>query len=241
MYHSIPDAYDPQDTGQMTTPLALFKQQMAYLSEHRFNVISCMTMTDLLENKKLIPPRTVVITFDDGFRNVLRTLPVLEQYGFPAIFFLSTDALDGEADYLNWSEAQVLARSDQFSIGSHSVSHRNLRRLNESDLREEIFISKQELQESFGTPIEYFAIPFGSYGSFDGSYGSFDERTGRLLQSARFVSAFSTIAGTNSHRSDLFALRRTRISWFDDMTTFPDQLSGHYDWYRLCQKMSKSL
>ena len=234
MYHSIPDAYDPQDTGQMTTPLELFKQQMAHLSGHHFNVISCKTMTDLLENKKPIPPRTVVITFDDGFRNNLRTLSVLEQYGFPAIFFLSTHVLDGEADYLSWSEAKGLTRSDQFSIGSHSVSHRNLMRLNEPDLRDEIFISKQKLQERIQKPIEYFAIPFGSYGSFD-------ERTRGLLQSAGFVSAFSTIAGANSHRSDLFALRRTRISWFYDMTTFSNQLSGYYDWYRLWQKMSKSL
>jgi|TARA_B100000959_G_scaffold284060_1_gene354588 peptidoglycan/xylan/chitin deacetylase (PgdA/CDA1 family) len=234
MYHSIPATDDLQDAGQMTTPFELFKRQMAYLSEHRFNVISCRTMTDLLANKQPIPLRSVVITFDDGFRNNLSTLPVLEEYGFPAMFFLSTHALDGEADYLSWSEAERLAHSSRFSIGSHSVSHRNLKRLDEPDVRDEIFVSKQKLEERLQEPIEYFAIPFGSYGAFDG-------RTRRLLQSAGFVAAFSTIAGVNSHRSDLFALRRTRISWFDDMTTFPDQLSGYYDWYRWWQKMSKSL
>ncbi len=40
MYHSIPDTNTLQDTEQMTTPLDLFKRQMEYLAEHRFNCLA---------------------------------------------------------------------------------------------------------------------------------------------------------------------------------------------------------
>ncbi|WP_421782403.1 polysaccharide deacetylase family protein [Kiloniella litopenaei] len=69
---------------------AAFDKQMAFLKEHA-NVMSLQDMSEALQEKTELPPNTVAVTFDDGFRNnnsVAR--PILEKHGIPATFYIST-------------------------------------------------------------------------------------------------------------------------------------------------------
>jgi peptidoglycan/xylan/chitin deacetylase (PgdA/CDA1 family) len=68
-----------------------FDKQMRYLKKH-FNVITLDESIGCLRDKKHLPPRSVVITFDDGWRdNYLFAFPILKKHGLPATIFLSTD------------------------------------------------------------------------------------------------------------------------------------------------------
>jgi peptidoglycan/xylan/chitin deacetylase (PgdA/CDA1 family) len=94
MYHRVLDfeqkKENPHPAG-MVTLQNTFDKQMKYLKEN-FNVISSQVLIERLKNKKNLPPRSIVITFDDGWRdNYLFAFPVLEKYNLPAIVFLSTD------------------------------------------------------------------------------------------------------------------------------------------------------
>ncbi len=117
---------------------------------------------------------TFVVTFDDGYANVAEAaLPVLERQKISAIEFLIAGKLGGHND---WDVAkgdvpQPLMDATQVrtwlaaghQIGSHSLTHPNLRKIPLSQAREEITASKKRLEDMFGVAVEHFCYPYGSY------------------------------------------------------------------------------
>jgi len=95
MYHSVStesDAAFIDPSNSIVEPL--FDYQMNYLQQN-CNVISLNEMFTLIEKQKKIPARTVVITFDDGYKNNLTTaIPILDKYNLPATIFLATKYID---------------------------------------------------------------------------------------------------------------------------------------------------
>jgi peptidoglycan/xylan/chitin deacetylase (PgdA/CDA1 family) len=91
MYHSVPDAairrwIDPRSA----VPLEIFEAQMDFLARRR-KVVSMSELVGTLEGGDSPEPGTVVISFDDGYRDTLEVAaPVLERHGFPAILYLAT-------------------------------------------------------------------------------------------------------------------------------------------------------
>jgi len=233
-YHSVTDAFHSGDAYQMTTPRPLFEKQMMFLSSNGYNVISCDDLVDAFIEQKRLPEKAVCITFDDGFKdNMTNALPVLEKYGFNATVFLTADFLGKNKDYLDQKDIRRLYSTGLFLFGGHSYSHRKLLGLVEAELEYELVLSKKVLEDNIGGPIRLFAYPFGSYRSFD-------KRTEDCLKRNGYMAAFTTIAGFNTYNSDLFRLRRTRISWFDDEKEFRKELCGAYDWYNIWQKINQT-
>jgi len=159
-------------------------------------------------------PRRIVLTFDDGFRNVFQNaLEPLKKNNFCAIQFLvpnfigklnEWDLRDGEAPEPLMDAAQVrewLAAGHQ--IGSHSLSHARLTRLTLRDAREEISASKKKLEDSFGVAIEDFCYP----------YGDWSEAVRDLVMEAGYRSACTTRFGVNSAATSTFALNRITVRY----------------------------
>lgn len=220
MYHSLSDKIDK---SQITTPLCLFEQHMQILAERKYAV-----------------GKDIILTFDDGFLDNLKMIPILEKFRFPATIFIATDFI-GRSSYLNWIDLKRLLETKLITLGSHTQSHRLLSRLTDVELEEEIMGSKKKLEDNLGIEIFSFAYPFGCYGSFD-------KRALRILKKAGYRAAFTNIAGKNSVTTDQYQLRRTRISWMDEPKEFVKELQGAYDWYswwqflrRTSENISKSI
>jgi peptidoglycan/xylan/chitin deacetylase (PgdA/CDA1 family) len=91
-YHGVlPKALQPYDHGVYTTVSASgFRQQLEWIGRH-FNVVSCSQIRELYMDGRPLPPRALLITFDDGYwNNLALAAPILREYGFPATFFIST-------------------------------------------------------------------------------------------------------------------------------------------------------
>jgi len=90
-YHHVfakKEAFHPDDLDQEQ-----FEKQVAYLQKH-FNILSIGEALDLLAKKRL-PPRALVLTFDDGYAdNYTVAAPILEKYGCPATIFVSTEGIE---------------------------------------------------------------------------------------------------------------------------------------------------
>lgn len=154
-------------------------------------------------------PKRIVITFDDGYVNVLRHgLEPLANSGFRAVQFLVADSLGqqnhwdvphGEAPESLMDAAQVrewLAAGH--GIGSHSLTHPFLTRLSPPQAREEITASRKRLEDLFGRPIEHFCYP----------YGDWNEAVRDLVIQAGYKTACTTDAGVNTPADSPFALKR---------------------------------
>jgi peptidoglycan/xylan/chitin deacetylase (PgdA/CDA1 family) len=219
----------------MTTPKESFASQLKFLSENGYNVLSCDDAVDRVIANDDMPPNSISITLDDGFKdNLTNCLPILEKYGFKATIFLAVGYIGKGGEYLNWDDIKFLSKTGLVSFGAHSLSHRRLSGLGQEDLMRELIISKKMLEDNLKTKIDLFAYPFGSYGSFD-------SRTESVLKSSGYKAAFTTIAGCNTQRTNLFRLRRTRISWYDDEREFKKELTGGYDWYSIWQMVERTV
>ncbi|MHB8157912.1 MAG: polysaccharide deacetylase family protein, partial [Desulfocucumaceae bacterium] len=90
VYHDVLPFVDSQDTYNTSViPLKNFAEQMEYLHSNGYNTASLSDLRDFVKGKKKLPPRTVVITFDDGYEsNYIHCYPYLKKYNFRAAVFL---------------------------------------------------------------------------------------------------------------------------------------------------------
>lgn len=127
-----------------------------------------------LDAAKLGTGGIFTVTFDDGYAGVIEAaLPVLARQKVPAIEFLIAGKLGGrnEWDIAKGDVAQPLMDAAQVrtwlaaghQIGSHSLTHPNLRKISLAQAREEISASKKLLEDTFGVAVEHFCYPYGSY------------------------------------------------------------------------------
>lgn len=113
-YHSVVDGGIPPwvARGGLHLPVDRFRRQMHFLSRH-YRVVSLdeFVESSISGRGRKLPPRSVMITFDDGYANNLNVAaPVLEEFGFPATIFLSTEYVT-RGDLFWWDElALVLTR-----------------------------------------------------------------------------------------------------------------------------------
>jgi peptidoglycan/xylan/chitin deacetylase (PgdA/CDA1 family) len=116
--------------------------------------------------------RRIVITFDDGYVNVLaHGLEALADTNFMGIQYLVGDLLGkcnewdvplGEAPEPIMDAGQVREwLAEGHDIGSHTLTHPFLTRLAPAQAQEEIGASRKKLEDLFGRPIEHFCYPYG--------------------------------------------------------------------------------
>lgn len=102
----------------------------------------------------------VWITFDDGHQsNCELALPVLQEFGLVAIFFITTDWI-GQPGFMTPPQIRQL-RAAGHLIGAHGCSHRYFDTMTEEDLRRELSESKRRLEELLGEEVPAMALPGG--------------------------------------------------------------------------------
>lgn len=149
--------------ADLTMRPEVFAEQMRFLKERNIPVVSLGALVDALEGKRTLPPKAVVITFDDGRLNQLtHAVPILRQYGFTATFFPFTHAMDRNPRYLTWAQLRELQQAG-FTVGSHTSLHVRMDRMKDAQqMHAEVTGSRERLAEKLGPgATEYLAYPFG--------------------------------------------------------------------------------
>lgn len=166
-YHAI----DAADSALSTSP-ARFRAQMQELRASGWRTLS---IEELLagHGRGGWSPRTLLLTFDDGFRSFAEeALPVLQSCGFKAVLFPVAGWIGRTNDWPgqpSWVPRQPLADWTELGqtleagieIGAHTISHPRLPRLPESALRHEIVGSKELLEDRLSCRVTAFAYPYG--------------------------------------------------------------------------------
>lgn len=196
-----------------------FEEQMKYLKENGYNVISMKEFIDYMYNKKDIPEKPVLITIDDGYKCIYDyAYPVLKKYNFPATLYLYQAFVPGGKSALSISEIKELAQNG-FDVGCHSNTHPVLTKKNNlSDeeyiefLEKEIIEPKMYLEKILGLSIETFAYPYGSY----------SKETNFFVKKAGYKLAFSVLPSYNTKEDDRYSLKRTMIYSSTTLDEFKD-------------------
>ena len=199
-----------------------FERQLQFLAKRRYRVILLDEVLSCLSRGERTPPRSVVITFDDGYEETYTVAwPLLRRFGFPAIVFI-TPAEVGLRGFATWEQVAAMAK-DGMTIGSHTMNHRYLPLVGEEQLDEEIIKSKQVIEARVGQPIAYFSYPVGG----------FTPAVQRLVQQAGYRGACTTNRTQSRWTIDPFALRRIKVTERDGHPLlFWAKVSGYYDAFR---------
>jgi len=146
-----------------------FEAQMRFLRENGYRVVSLDDLFEFLQLRRQLPARSVVITFDDGWRSVYDiAMPILKKYGYPATLFVYTDLIVGSRETLSWEQVRELSRNG-FDIQGHSKTHRYLGRKDRKEsfrdyfeaVRKEIVESAKIIRKHTGRDVKYLAYPYG--------------------------------------------------------------------------------
>jgi len=172
-----------------------FEEHLSRIEEEGLTPITFDQLYNHLRMGSPLPPKPVLLTFDDGYEgHYTHVYPLLKKYQYPAVFSLFTGKMDGDVvgrSTVTWEQAQEMAANPLITIASHSVLHpRDLRELNDEELRREVFDSKARLEAQLGIPIRYFTYPEGNY----------DERVAEAVAAAGYDAAL-----TMSNYSEWFA------------------------------------
>jgi len=160
-----------------------FRRQLDHVVEHRWTVISTSQLCDWLEGSASITQRSVVLHFDNGWRDVhSRALPIAREYGFSATAYVISDATEAASTakattILTATEGKVVKPSVTWDgcrdllnagweIGAHTASHPRLAQLygaeGEAAVRAEIEGSNLIIERTLGVQVRHFAYPSGS-------------------------------------------------------------------------------
>lgn len=248
MYHQVGRPLKGVRACQDCVSPERFEMQIRGLLKAGYRTISLAALARLLEQSSPARlKRCVVLTFDDGYRDqFLHAYRIILRYRLSATFFVVAGylgketflphLLPGDAPVrpgnrpppgwlpLSWGEAEEMARHGM-EIGSHSVSHRSLGRLESREVEEEIRRSKEILERRLGVRVGFFAYPFGSE-----TYGDFDRRIQAILRDAGYRGACTTVMGTNGLGAEPFALRRIPMEEGDGPFRLRCKLVGAYNW-----------
>lgn len=241
MYHSIADDVDADVHPYfrtVTTP-ATFARQVTYLQQNGYNAITLSEAVNLLQNELTIPSKSVVLTFDDGFRDFLtNAYPILEREHFRATVFVSSDYigkpfLNGR-DCLNAREIRML-NEQGIEFGSHSVSHRKLVELTLPQLTHEVTASKHAIEDITGRDVGLFSYPY----RFPEEDTHFTSELAELLNAEGYRAGVTTAIGRSRPQSNPRFLPRLPMNDCDDLQLLQAKLEGHYDWLHAAQLMRK--
>lgn len=148
-------------------PLDDFQRQLDLLQSQR-RVLPLTSVVERLAAGEEVRGPTAVLTFDDAYRNFrTHAWPRLREAGLPATLFVPVGFVDGTsppplsgADLaaMSWEELREMA-TEGLEVGSHSLTHPDLRRLGDARLAEESSLSRQRLEDEVGRPVTCFAYP----------------------------------------------------------------------------------
>ena len=220
MYHMISEPRSEKERRYACQP-ARFANHMRFLRKRSFNVVSLEAVGKYLHSKETIPERSVVITFDDGFRNNYENaFPILREFDFPATAFIVSGLVGKTNSWMTaegYPERHLMGRREieemkknGITIGSHTINHCRLSALGCEGAKNEIESSKKSLEDMLGTAINHFAYP----------YGDMNQSIVSMVEEAGYHTGCSTRSGFNSERANPFALRRIEVYGTDTLWNF---------------------
>ena len=202
LYHRFGDDRYPTTSVSMED----FERQMKYLKKNGYRVIPMRDLVRLLEEGKPIPPKTVVIAIDDGYKSTMKAYRVLKRYGFPFVVFLYMEAVGRYPDFLTIKQIREMERSGLAEFENHSYSHKPFGLMKSTDsFLKDLERSEKRFEKIFGRKPTMYALPFGYY----------NKGVLRILKERGYRAVFTQDPGNVGDKTDIFRIPRQAIvgSW----------------------------
>jgi peptidoglycan/xylan/chitin deacetylase (PgdA/CDA1 family) len=165
--------FGPARTDSMTVTTEHFKEQMDLLCKNNFSAIPLADLVAWRMGKgPAPPPRSVVLTIDDGHESVYREArSIVVKNHLPVTLFIYPSCISHASYAMSWEQLTELAATPFFTVQSHTLWHPNFKQ--ESKKLDRVayaaFVdmqlghSKTVVEEKLQRPVVFLAWPFGIY------------------------------------------------------------------------------
>lgn len=168
-YHN----FNPVKPGSMNMTPEKFESHLKWLKDNGYTVIPLTEAVEYLQGKRSsVPPKSVVITADDGWESVYTYMyPLVKKYNVPVTLFIYPQTISAGKNAMTWDELKELQKTGLFTIQSHTYDHPNFKQAKkrmtpdayEKYVHSQLAKSKSILEDKMGTKITLLAWPFGIY------------------------------------------------------------------------------
>jgi len=166
VYHRFDDSRHPSTS----ITLEDFKKELLYLKNNGYRPVKISELYRMARKGK-IPPKTVAITIDDGYKSTYKAFKLLKEFNFPFTVFLYMEAVNSYPDFLTEKQIKEMEESGLAEFESHLYSHPRLARyrvkLGREEylkfLEKETLLSEEKFKKIFGRRPLFLALPYGDY------------------------------------------------------------------------------
>lgn len=144
---------------------AEFRSQVDAMTRAGVHFVSLAQIEDFLLHGRPLPPRALALTFADNYRGFLTyAYPILKARKIPVAMFVHTGYVGSKIGRpkMTWDELRRLDREGVVTIGSQTVTHRDLTTLASGEVDRELRDSQAALTTQLGHPVRYLAYPDGA-------------------------------------------------------------------------------
>jgi peptidoglycan/xylan/chitin deacetylase (PgdA/CDA1 family) len=207
---------------QMEVTTKDFIRQLDWLSANR-HVIG---LDEALTPASRLDSQTVVLTFDDGYRDTFETaFPLMIERGLPFALYVCTEHLEtgrpldpsAPAEPLTWEMVRRMLDSGLMTIGAHTHTHADLRSLGQSGVEQEVSASDSVFENRIGFLPRHFAYPWGYW----------SEAADEVIR-LRYASAVLGAPVTSDSPFDLHRFHRYPVQLSDGFGFFKARLRGGF-------------
>ena len=231
LYHRIGTDEDCKRPGVSCTSIHHFSAHINFLCKAGYYFASLDEIVRYVKKESSLPQRTIVLTFDDGFRdNYEYAFPILKKTGTKATLFVNTDFVGkeltgGEAfgaviperknavyHFLSWNEIEEM-NAYGIDFEPHTHTHVNLIAFDRHEVEQEIILAKTIIEERLGKKANHFSYPYGRY----------NDKVVEIVRGLGFHSAWAVKACNVKEGMDLFILPRKKAG--DNLSEFKTVMS----------------
>ena len=210
IYHAFGTILD-HDTYGISIDPKVFECHLKYLKDnYKLNPILKKNFIDIKDN-------SISISIDDGYKDNLLAVEILEKYEIPYTIFVTTSFI-GKENYLSVDDICNINDSELCTIGSHTVNHISLKHLRTSEVEYELGKSKDILEDILGEAVSSFSYPYGEY-----------NKEVKRLSSLIYEIVCCSKLGLNTNNCSLKSLNRTEIIATDRVRDLKKKILGYYD------------
>ena len=153
-YH---DFVDSNIENNMQITYDLFEKEMKYLNDHNYKTITLEDLECFIKKECNLSKKSVLITFDDGWKNEMKAIDILEKYNMKAtIFYIGSNI--GNPNFMNANDINDLYQNHpNITLASHSydLHYEEAYQKSYEDISNDFYIMRNIIDT------KYYAYPYG--------------------------------------------------------------------------------
>ena len=226
MYHDVSDT-PPNDIyrAPLNVRPDVFSRQMDYLECAGYTAITPSRMAEAIAGSGALPPKPVVLTFDDGYVDQYTdAFPILKRHGMTGAFSIITGYADVGSEYMTWSQIETMAGAGM-EMMSHTVTHADLNVVDDATALGQMRDSRLAITQHTGRAPAFLVYPSGE--PFRSGTAERQAQIVSMAAAAGYSGAFlAGPASTTQDPSHAFQFNRLRVDGSVDLVTFADMVGG---------------